>query len=79
MACQVMCPCCIPLQGVPLEQLQPKRMLMGGFPCYGRAPLRPGWDRVLQIGDAGAGQSPLSFGGFGSMVRWVDELPAAAC
>lgn len=54
---------------MPLEQLQPKRMLMGGFPCYGRAPLRPGWDRVLQIGDAGAGQSPLSFGGFSSMVR----------
>lgn len=55
-------------QGLPLAALQPRRLLFGGFPCYRDAPLRPGWDRVLQIGDAAAGQSPLSFGGFGSMV-----------
>jgi lycopene cyclase CruP len=58
------------MQGVPLEQLKFKRVLFGAFPCYpGASPLPPAFDRVLQIGDAAAGQSPLSFGGFGSMVR----------
>ena len=42
---------------------------MGGFPCYFASPLRPAWDRVIQVGDASASQSPLSFGGFGAMVR----------
>jgi len=52
-------------QGVPLSSLTFKRVLFGGFPCYSDGPLKPGFDRVLQIGDAGAAQSPLSFGGEG--------------
>ena len=60
---------CLLLQGVPLSQLQFKRVLFGAFPCYpSDSPLPPAFDRVLQIGDAAAGQSPLSFGGFGAMV-----------
>ena len=29
---------------------------------------------VIQVGDASAGQSPLSFGGFGNMVRHLPRL-----
>jgi len=62
-------------QGIPSSQLKFKRMLMGGFPCYTQSsPLTPAFDRVLQIGDASAAQSPLSFGGFGSMVRHLPRL-----
>lgn len=63
-------PSLTPWQGVPLEQLRFRRMLFGAFPCYPHsAPLAPAFDRVLQVGDAAASQSPLSFGGFGSLVR----------
>ncbi|KAG2488611.1 hypothetical protein HYH03_012928 [Edaphochlamys debaryana] len=61
-------------QGIPLEQLQFKRVLFGGFPCYSNGPLKPAFDRVMQIGDASAAQSPLSFGGFGSMMRHLGRL-----
>lgn len=61
-------------QGVPLSRLEFKRVLFGGFPCHSDGPLRPGFDRVMQIGDAGAAQSPLSFGGFGSMLRHIGRL-----
>jgi hypothetical protein len=113
-------------QGVPLAQLKFRRLLFGGFPCYRDAPLRPQFDRVLQvcqqrfhplhhemlhqtwetlsdgcmlstspsnailtceqadervsvllqIGDAAAIQSPLSFGGFGAMLRHLPRLVA---
>jgi lycopene cyclase CruP len=62
-------------QGAPLEALTFKRILVGGFPCYARgSPLPPAFDRVLQVGDASAAQSPLSFGGFGSMLRHLPRL-----
>ncbi|GIM04453.1 hypothetical protein Vretimale_9032, partial [Volvox reticuliferus] len=61
-------------QGLPLEQLRFKRVLFGGFPCYSNGPLPPAFDRVMQIGDASAAQSPLSFGGFGSMMRHLGRL-----
>lgn len=61
-------------QGVPLDKLSFKRVLFGGFPCYSDGPLQPGWDRIMQIGDASATQSPLSFGGFGSMMRHLTRL-----
>ena len=55
--------------------VQFKRILLGGFPCYTRSsPLPPAFDRVLQVGDAAAQQSPLSFGGFGAMVRHLPRL-----
>ncbi|GIL61771.1 hypothetical protein Vafri_16159, partial [Volvox africanus] len=61
-------------QGLSLEQLRFKRVLFGGFPCYNNGPLPPAFDRVMQIGDASAAQSPLSFGGFGSMMRHLGRL-----
>ncbi|KAK9841219.1 hypothetical protein WJX74_002056 [Apatococcus lobatus] len=63
-------------QGVPLEQLTFRRVLFAGFPCYADGPLRPAFPRIIQVGDAGAAQSPLSFGGFASMVRHLPRLSA---
>lgn len=60
-------------QGVPVEQLQVQRVLFGFFPCY-RQPLRLTWNRVLAIGDSSGTQSPLSFGGFGAMIRHLERL-----
>lgn len=61
-------------QQVALEQLQFKRVLFGFFPCYRQSPLQPGWDRILPVGDSSGSQSPLSFGGFGAMVRHLERL-----
>ncbi len=61
-------------QEVTLEQLQFKRALFGFFPCYRQSPLKPRWNRVLAIGDSSGSQSPLSFGGFGAMVRHLERL-----
>jgi lycopene cyclase CruP len=65
-------------QGVDLKDVKFKRLLMGGFPCYmDKSPLPPAFDRVIQIGDAAAAQSPLSFGGFAAMVRHIPRLAGA--
>jgi hypothetical protein len=66
-------------QGLPsMDSVKFKRVLFGGFPCYSHTtPLAPGFDRVLQLGDASASQSPLSFGGFGSMLRHLGRLSGA--
>jgi lycopene cyclase CruP len=61
-------------QTVSLEQLQLKRALFGFFPCYRQSPLKPQWHRILPIGDSSGSQSPLSFGGFGAMVRHLARL-----
>jgi len=62
-------------QGVSLDKIRWKRVLMGGFPCYSKnVPLKPAFDRVIQAGDASAVQSPLSFGGFASMCRHLPRL-----
>eukprot|EP00240_Pyramimonas_obovata_P000965 CAMPEP_0118945190 /NCGR_PEP_ID=MMETSP1169-20130426/41778_1 /TAXON_ID=36882 /ORGANISM="Pyramimonas obovata, Strain CCMP722" /LENGTH=546 /DNA_ID=CAMNT_0006890847 /DNA_START=369 /DNA_END=2009 /DNA_ORIENTATION=+ len=61
-------------QGVELEQLEPLRVLFGFFPTYRNSPLQPGFDRVLQIGDASGIQSPLSFGGFGALSRHLKRI-----
>jgi lycopene cyclase CruP len=62
-------------QNVSLADIAFKRVLFGGFPCYMRgSPLKPAFNRVLQVGDAAATQSPLSFGGFGAMVRHLPRL-----
>ena len=61
-------------QGISLEQLQFKRALFGFFPAYRNSPLRFQWDRLLAVGDASGHQSPLSFGGFGAMVRHLERL-----
>ncbi len=62
-------------QGVELAQLQLQRALFGFFPSY-RHPLRLPWSRILPIGDSSGNQSPLSFGGFGAMVRHLKRLTA---
>ena len=61
-------------QNISLEQLQFKRALFGFFPCYRQSPLKPKWNYILPIGDSSGGQSPLSFGGFGAMVRHLARL-----
>lgn len=37
-------------QGVALEDVRFRRVLMGGFPCWQQSPLQPAFDRVLQVG-----------------------------
>lgn len=61
-------------QAVSLEQLFFKRALFGFFPAYRNSPLRYPWERTLAVGDSSGNQSPLSFGGFGAMVRHLDRL-----
>jgi len=61
-------------QQVELEQLQWKRALFGFFPCYRNSPLQSPWDRILHVGDSSGSQSPLSFGGFGAMIRHLPRL-----
>lgn len=61
-------------QAIDLEQLQFKRALFGCLPCYRNSPLQPGWDRILQVGDSSGTQSPLSFGGFGALLRHLERL-----
>ncbi|MCS6959167.1 MAG: FAD-binding oxidoreductase [Pseudanabaenaceae cyanobacterium SKYGB_i_bin29] len=53
------------------------RVLGGFFPAYRTNPLAPAWDRVLSLGDSGGYQSPLSFSGFGAMVRHLPRLVQA--
>jgi lycopene cyclase CruP len=61
-------------QNVAIDQLQFQRALFGFFPCYRQSPLQPAWSRILPIGDSSGSQSPLSFGGFGSMIRHLKRL-----
>lgn len=61
-------------QGVELAQLQMQRALFGFFPSYRQSPLRSPWSRILPVGDSSGNQSPLSFGGFGAMVRHLKRL-----
>jgi len=61
-------------QEIELPQLQFERVLFGFFPSYQNNPLQTPWDRILQVGDSSGMQSPLSFGGFGSMVRHLSRL-----
>jgi len=61
-------------QNVSLEQLDFARALFGFFPCYKDSPLQYEWNRTLAVGDSSGSQSPLSFGGFGAMVRHLERL-----
>lgn len=60
-------------QNVDLNQLQLQRALFGFFPSY-QHPLRLTWNRILPIGDSSSSQSPVSFGGFGAMIRHLKRL-----
>ncbi|MBJ7901172.1 MAG: FAD-binding oxidoreductase [Cyanobacteria bacterium RI_101] len=61
-------------QDCELEALSFKRALWGFFPAYRNSPLQTPYDRVLAIGDSAGAQSPISFGGFGAMVRHLPRL-----
>ncbi|NET73161.1 MAG: FAD-binding oxidoreductase, partial [Sphaerospermopsis sp. SIO1G2] len=61
-------------QGVEINQLNFKRALFGFFPSYRQSPLQTPWDRILPVGDSSGNQSPLSFGGFGAMIRHLQRL-----
>jgi lycopene cyclase CruP len=61
-------------QGVDLTEVDFQRMLMGFFPAFQNSPLQTPWSRVLQVGDSSGMQSPLSFGGFGAMMRHLVRL-----
>ena len=64
-------------QGVDVDSLKYKRILYGCFPTYRDSPLKAGFDRILQVGDASGIQSPLSFGGFGSLTRHIERIVGA--
>nr|WP_238718412.1 FAD-dependent oxidoreductase [Petrachloros mirabilis] len=61
-------------QGVSLSDIQIQRALFGVFPSYRRSPLQFPWSRMVPIGDSSGSQSPLSFGGFGAMIRHLPRL-----
>ncbi|MEN9203095.1 MAG: hypothetical protein Q6K80_06230 [Thermostichus sp. DG_1_6_bins_120] len=61
-------------QGVDLTEITWVRKLCGVFPAYRRSPLQLPWDRLLAVGDSSGSQSPLSFGGFGAMLRHLARL-----
>ncbi len=61
-------------QGIQLEKLEFQRFLFGFFPAYKNSPIKLPFDRILPVGDSAGGQSPVSFGGFGAMVRHLKRL-----
>lgn len=61
-------------QEVSLDNLEILRVVYGIFPTYRDSPLPAAFDRVLQFGDASGIQSPVSFGGFGSLTRHLGRL-----
>ncbi|KAI4305774.1 hypothetical protein L6164_029120 [Bauhinia variegata] len=63
-------------QGVSLDNLEILRVIYGIFPTYRDSPLPAAFSRVLQFGDASGIQSPVSFGGFGSLTRHLGRLSA---
>ncbi|NJO20275.1 MAG: FAD-binding oxidoreductase [Spirulinaceae cyanobacterium RM2_2_10] len=61
-------------QQIDRDALQFERFVFGLFPAYRQSPLRVSCDRLLPVGDSGGAQSPVSFGGFGSMLRHLQRL-----
>ncbi len=61
-------------QGVDIAELDAQRAMFGLFPSYRHSPLVLPWSRLLAVGDSSGCQSPLSFGGFGAMLRHLRRL-----
>ncbi|KAG0451417.1 hypothetical protein HPP92_026432 [Vanilla planifolia] len=61
-------------QGLAIDKLEVLRVVFGIFPTFRDSPLPAAFDRILQVGDASGIQSPVSFGGFGSMTRHLQRL-----
>ncbi|XP_027172912.1 uncharacterized protein LOC113772501 [Coffea eugenioides] len=66
-------------QGVSLDNLEILRVVFGIFPTYRDSPLPAAFNRILQFGDASGIQSPVSFGGFGSLTRHLWRLTEGIC
>ena len=49
----------------------------GCFPTYRASPIQSSFDRIIAVGDASGIQSPLSFGGFGSLTRHIERIIGA--
>ena len=64
-------------QNVDLNDINWQRFLFGFFPAYRRSPLSLPWSRMLAVGDSSGMQSPVSFGGFGAMMRHLPRLTVA--
>ncbi|PKU87831.1 hypothetical protein MA16_Dca021177 [Dendrobium catenatum] len=64
-------------QGIAIDKLEVLRVIFGIFPTFRDSPLPTAFDRIVQqVGDASGIQSPVSFGGFGSMTRHLRRLSA---
>ncbi|KAL4588966.1 hypothetical protein LXL04_001867 [Taraxacum kok-saghyz] len=61
-------------QEVSLDDVEILRVIYGIFPTYRDSPLPAAFNRILQFGDASGIQSPVSFGGFGSLTRHLGRL-----
>jgi lycopene cyclase CruP len=61
-------------QGIDIAELNVQRAMFGLFPSYRHSPLVLPWSRLLAVGDSSGCQSPLSFGGFGAMLRHLRRL-----
>ncbi len=61
-------------QQIDLDALNFQRFLCGFFPSYQNSPLQMPYSRILAVGDSAASQSPVSFGGFGAMLRHLQRL-----
>ncbi|XP_031489938.1 uncharacterized protein LOC116257383 isoform X5 [Nymphaea colorata] len=62
-------------QGEGIEDIEILRVIFGIFPTYrDSSPLQTPFSRILQVGDASGIQSPVSFGGFGSITRNLNRL-----
>ena len=61
-------------QGLSVEDLEFQRILYGLFPTYRDSPLESKFSRIVAVGDASGIQSPLSFGGFGSLTRHLNRI-----
>ena len=60
-----------------LDDIKVSRALFGLFPSYTDSPLPVRFDRVVPVGDSSGLQSPLSFGGFGSLLRHLHRTSSA--
>jgi len=64
-------------QGKQIDEIEPIRALFAAFPTYKNSPLQTKFDRLLMFGDSSGIQSPLSFGGFGAMLRHLRRIDLA--
>ena len=64
-------------QQIDLADINFQRFLFAFFPAYRKSPLSMPWSRILAVGDSSGMQSPVSFGGFGAMMRHLPRLTSA--